>query len=132
MPRNEGGVMVTLDDLKEAVAEYDDNGSLHEVVQETIILFAREYIAREQLLDTELTAEICERLGMVRVTGSESRYRLDQTNYVVSLDYQFIGRGIDGVNAFAWGSKPKSLTIRHLLAAACLAGVTVDLGRLAK
>jgi hypothetical protein len=121
----EGGVMVTLDDLKEAVAEYDDNGSLHEVVQETIILFARDYIAREQLLDTELTAEICERLGMVKTEQAGVWYVSDHERSALI--------GSHGERLVLKGAGPEPIekpTIRHLLAAACLAGVTVDLSRL--
>jgi hypothetical protein len=121
----EGGVIVTLDELKEAVDIYH-NGHANDwpLAAEVCATFTREYIAREQLLDTELTAEICERLGMVK----------DQLDYHIG----------DHRNAIEFYTprhgRPNSLlfkhietrepTIRHLLAAACLAGVTVDLSRL--
>jgi hypothetical protein len=118
--------MLTLDELKEAVAEFFRLNPNPILPMETarVIRAARQVVEEadeeKELLDTKLTAEICEKLGMVkRATG----YYVTECR-LIRVD---IPRGV--VEGYVWDVK---LTIRHLLAAACLAGVTVDLGRLAK
>jgi hypothetical protein len=130
MPRDEGEVMVTLDELKEAVEIIETvDPSLSTAAIDslnTLKQFARDYIAREAVLDTPLTAEICERLGMVK----------DQLDYHIgdhrnAIEFYTPRHGHPNSLLFKH-IETREPTIRHLLAAACLAGVTVDLGRLAE
>jgi hypothetical protein len=107
--------MLTLDELKEAVEIYH-NGHANDwpLAAEVCATFTREYIAREQLLDTELTAEMAKTL----LTGIES-------------ENEAMGEILDTIQSLQCNDMfADKFTIRHLLAAACLAGVTVDLSRL--
>jgi hypothetical protein len=118
--------MLTLDELKEAVAGWDSLVKSESVINKCKVAeFARDYIAREQLLDTPLTAEICERLGMVKTEQAGVWYVSDHERSALIASY--------GQSLVLKGAGPEPIdnpTIRHLLAAACLAGVTVDLSRL--
>ena len=83
--------------------------------------FTRDAIARERVMRQPLTAEICERLGVI--DGSlEGEVFIDFSHGIASnlAVFDLCGSNID-INA-----KDHSLTVGHLFAAATLAGVELD------
>lgn len=122
--------MLTLDELKESVERHKaPNGSyfVHGVYHESLFNFARDYITREQLLDTPLTAEICERLGMQKTEQAGVWYVSDHERSALIASY--------GQTLVLKSAGPEPIydpTIRHLLAAACLAGVEIDISKLTR
>lgn len=121
---------MTLDELRRTVHEFRCSYESHDRLEAAadLMQFARDYIAREQLLDTPLTLELCAKLGMVK-----NEYR--DTLMLDIGDSKVTGEQISFSTQFTpcldWGEIcVYNPTIRHLLAAACLAGVTVDLSRL--
>ena len=104
-------MMLTDEELAELGAAVERFPGLRDTL---LIQLGRDAIARERAMRQPLTAEICERLGMVkRATG----YYVTECR-TVRVD---LPRGT--IEGYVWGL---SLIVGHLFAAAKLAGVELD------
>ena len=97
----------------------------------TLWRFGRDAIARERAMRQPLTAEICERLGMIgELVCHDLAYRLNGTNILANVYEDDVTalilktECIDVTLSFESDGKP--LTVGHLFAAAKLAGVALD------